>query len=135
MKLTPKQEKFAQKYIELGNASEAYRQSYNAENMKGDVIHVKASELLASGKVAVRVKELQDAHAARHAVTVDSITKEYEEARELAKEEKQPSAMVSATTGKAKLHGLVTDKKELKVNAVSDILDELDGSSAGLPEA
>ena len=28
--LTPKQEKFCQKYIEMGNASEAYRQAYNA---------------------------------------------------------------------------------------------------------
>lgn len=27
--LTPKQEKFCQLYIELGNASEAYRQSYD----------------------------------------------------------------------------------------------------------
>lgn len=29
--MTPKQDKFCMLYIELGNASEAYRQSYNAE--------------------------------------------------------------------------------------------------------
>jgi len=34
MKLTIKQEKFCNLYIELGNASEAYRQSYNCEKMK-----------------------------------------------------------------------------------------------------
>ena len=34
--LTPKQEKFAQVYVECGNASEAYRQAYNAENMQDD---------------------------------------------------------------------------------------------------
>ena len=51
--MTPKQERFCQAYIETGNASEAYRQAYNAEKMKAQTIHVKASELFASGKVAV----------------------------------------------------------------------------------
>ena len=32
--LTPKQEKFCQLYIELGNASEAYRQSYDCSKMQ-----------------------------------------------------------------------------------------------------
>ena len=32
-KLTPKQEAFVLAYIETGNASEAYRRAYNAENM------------------------------------------------------------------------------------------------------
>jgi len=34
VKLTPKQQKFCYKYIETGNASKAYRQSYDTENMK-----------------------------------------------------------------------------------------------------
>ena len=32
-RLTPKQEGFCQNYIETGNASEAYRLNYNAQNM------------------------------------------------------------------------------------------------------
>ena len=31
-KLTPKQEKFCQLYVELGNASDAYRQAYNVDD-------------------------------------------------------------------------------------------------------
>lgn len=112
--LTPKQEKFAQKYIELGNASEAYRQAYDAENMKMEVIHVKACELLADGKVSVRVKELQRLHQERHQVTVDSITTELEQARMLAMTSATgASAAVSASMGKAKLHGLIVDKGEI----------------------
>jgi phage terminase small subunit len=107
--LTPKQERFAQKYIELGNASEAYRLSYDAKKMKPEVIHVKACELLKDGKVAVRVAELQAIHQKRHEVTVDSLTEEYEEIRKLALEDKQYAPATSAITGKAKLHGLLSE--------------------------
>ena len=115
MALTIKQENFCRAYIETGNASEAYRQAYDAENMKPETINRKAKELLDNGKITARVDELKAVHAERHDVTVDSLTTEYEEARGVAKDTKQPSAMVSATTGKAKLHGLVTDKQEAKV--------------------
>lgn len=59
-KLTQKQEKFCLKYIETGNASEAYRQSYNTSKMKPETIHRKAKELMDAGKIAARIKELQE---------------------------------------------------------------------------
>ena len=111
--LTPKQEKFAQKYIELGNAAEAYRNAYDAENMKPVTVRRKAAELLQNGNVAACVRDLRERHYARHAVTVDSLTGEYEEARRMALEDRQASAAVSATTGKAKLHGLIVDRNEV----------------------
>ena len=58
--LTPKQEKFCHVYVETGNASEAYRQAYDAAKMKPETINVKANELMQNGKVSVRVKALQD---------------------------------------------------------------------------
>lgn len=61
--MTPKQEAFALAYVETGNASEAYRRAYNAENMKPAVINVKASQLLHSDKVAVRVADLRQKNA------------------------------------------------------------------------
>lgn len=111
--LTPKQESFAQKYVELGNASEAYRQSYDAENMADKTVWEEASLLLDNPKVAPRVAELRAAHRERHNVTVDSITQELEEARSLAKLKEQTASMVSASMGKAKLHGLIEDKTNL----------------------
>lgn len=106
--LTQKQETFCQAYIETGNASEAYRTAYAADKMKAEAIHVKASELLSNGKVAVRVAELQAEIKQRHNVTVDSLIKELEEARQsaLTAETPQSSAAVAATMGKAKLTGL-----------------------------
>ena len=111
-RLTPKQEAFAIAYIETGNASEAYRKAYNVNGKSDNAVHVEASRLLATPKVSLRVKELQAAHQARHNVTVDSLTKELEDARDLATKNKQPSAIVQAVMGKAKIHGMLTDKHE-----------------------
>lgn len=111
--LTPKQEAFAQAYVETGSASEAYRRAYNVgAKTKPEVVHVKASELLKNGKVAVRVAELQAAAQERHEITVDDLIAELEEARDIAKAEGQAAAAVSATLGKAKLLGLLVDKVE-----------------------
>ena len=59
MALTQKQEAFALAYFETGNASKAYRRSYNAENMSPNVIHNKASALMAKGDVRVRIEQLR----------------------------------------------------------------------------
>ena len=57
--LTQKQERFAQLYVELGNASEAYRQAYDS-TAKPESVHVSACKLLDSPKVSLRVQEIQD---------------------------------------------------------------------------
>lgn len=112
--LTQKQENFCQKFVEIGNASEAYRQSYSAQNMSPESIWQEASTLKEPPHVSTRIKILQEEHVKRHAVTVDSLTKELEEARQLALHTTvlQPSAAVAATMGKAKIHGMLIDKSE-----------------------
>jgi len=126
--MTPKQEAFCMAYIENGgNASEAYRKCYRAENMKSDVINVKACELLKSGKVAVRIKELKAIHVERHKVTVDDLIDELEESRNLAcgLPTPQVSAAVSATMGKGKLLGFLDDKPDMSVtNNTLVIMDD-----------
>lgn len=114
--LTVKQEAFCQAYIENGgNASEAYRSSYNAEKMKPEAIHVAACRLLADTKVALRVKQLRDAIEERHNITVDDLIAELEEARERAFTTTTPqlSAAIAATMGKAKMLGFLADKVEV----------------------
>ena len=113
--LTPKQESFAKKYIELGNASEAYRQSYNATNAKTATINRSATELLDNPMVTARIEELQEKAQQRHDVTLDTLTAEYDEAKAFAKELEQPSAVISAINGKAKIHGF--DKQVIDTNA------------------
>ena len=111
-KLTIKQENFCMKYVELGNASEAYRSAYNADSTSDSVIHVKASELLKNGKVTVRLAELKAEHKKRHEITVDLIIQRLEEARNLGLTNKQASAAVQAAMGQAKVAGLLVDKQQ-----------------------
>ena len=75
--LTPKQERFAQKYVELGNASEAYRQAYDASRMKPESVNRTAKELVDNPKIASRIAVLQDLAIRRHQVTVDRVVAEY----------------------------------------------------------
>lgn len=74
--LTPKQEKFCQEFVRTGNASEAYRLAYNAAKMKPEVIHVKASELLSSGMVSVRVKSIRESVTAKSELNTADILNE-----------------------------------------------------------
>ena len=106
MALTIKQEKFANLYIELGNASEAYRQSYNCEKMKPESVNIKAFELLNNGKITLRIEELRNELAKRHDITKDTLIIELEEARQMAKDTAKAASMVSATMGKARILGL-----------------------------
>lgn len=109
--LTPKQQAFCLKYVECSNASEAYRHAYDVgENTKPETIWVKACELMATGKVSARVYELQLMAQERTLVTIESITIELEEARQMGKTTEQGSAMTAASMGKAKVNGLLVDK-------------------------
>lgn len=112
MGLTPKQEAFCLAYIETGNASEAYRRAYDADGMKPGSINVNASKLLTNAKVALRVAELQSAHAERHKFTVDDMVRQLDEDRKFARELATPAAAISASMGKAKLLGFLTEKVE-----------------------
>ncbi|MEG9489616.1 terminase small subunit [Mannheimia indoligenes] len=114
--LTPKQEAFCLTYIETGNASEAYRQAYEAEGMKPETINRKAKELLDNGKIAARIEELKAEHAERHKLTVDDLLRELEEARTLAKAKENPAAMAQATMGKAKILGFDKQLHEVKAD-------------------
>lgn len=122
--LTPKQEAFCLKYVETGNASEAYRLSYAAERMKPETIHRSANELMGNPKVTARLAELRQAVGEQHGVTVDSLLKELEEARMVARGREQGGAMVQATLGKAKLAGLL-EKDEKQGDDASKLLQKL----------
>ncbi len=117
--LTPKQEKFCQKFIETGNASEAYRQSYDSKGMKAVTINREAKTLIDNPKVTTRLAELQARHQKRHEVTVDSITDELDESRKLATVDRQHSAAINATLAKAKIHGLLSDDPSRPIVAIA----------------
>lgn len=129
-KLTPKQEAFALKYVECGNASEAYRHAYDAENSKPETIWKRACELLSDRKVTGRVSELKAGHAKRHEVTIDSLTETLEKAIKLAEQIEQPNAMVSAVKEMGTLHGVRVEKSTQTVIQHETALDLIEDDSA-----
>lgn len=100
-------EMFAQEMAKGKSAAEAY----TAAGYKGD--RTAASRLSTNVNVMSRVAELQAPSAKRLEITIDSLASELEEARAIALAEKQSSAAVSATMGKAKLFGLGSENRRV----------------------
>ena len=59
IKLTPKQAKFASLYVELSDASAAYRKSYNCANMKPTTINRNAKALMDDSMIATRIERIR----------------------------------------------------------------------------
>ena len=112
----PKKEKFTQLWHQGNKKAEAYRQSHPAcKRWKAETVHKRASELSLTREVQGRYEELQEEAGAIHGITVKSLLKELEEARESAlhAETPQSSAAVSASMAKAKLCGFDVNKVDL----------------------
>jgi phage terminase small subunit len=112
MALTPKQEAFCLAYLETGNASEAYRQSYSAGKMKPSVINVKASQLLANGKIAVRLAELRKPATEKAQMTLEGHLADLQMLRDKALEADQFSAAITAEIARGKASGVHVEKSE-----------------------
>ena len=109
--LTVKRENFAIAYVENGgDGAKAYRSAFNAENMKPETIWSEASKLLADHKVSARVEQLRAKVVERHVITVDDILKQIDEDRAFARELEQAAPAITATTLKAKILGMLTEK-------------------------
>ena len=109
--MTPKQAAFVREYSIDHNATRAaIRAGYSAKTAE-QIGH----QLLKKSLVKAAIAQNDAEHAERCAVTVESLTKELDKDRELARSVNQPSAAISAVMGKAKLHGLLTDKSEVAV--------------------
>lgn len=121
--LTAKQEAFAQAIVEgRMNASDAYRSAYDADAMSPKQVWVEASKLIRHPKVSLRVAELRAEITKGTVYTVEKLIDELEEARVMAAtcETPQTSAMISASMGKAKLLGMVSDQTNIVANVMID---------------
>ena len=85
--LTPKQEKFVQALISGMSQREAYKEAYNAANMKDEVIDVRASELLKKSKVKVRYEELVNENKEKALYTLENSINDLIWIKEKAKED------------------------------------------------
>ena len=69
------------------------------------------------------LEQLRKRHQERHNVTIDNLTAMYIEDRLASRDAKQYASAIAAVTGLAKLHGLITDKQKVEVDANVKLTD------------
>ena len=114
--LTPKQENFCLAYLETGNASEAYRRSYDAEKMSDATVNRSAKELMDNPKITARVAELRKPAVEAAQVSLETHLNDLKRLRDLAEGEGKYSAAVSAEVARGKASGLYTENLNVSGN-------------------
>ena len=127
--LTSKQKAFCRQLASGVSQAEAYRRSYNAENMKPETIYREAHELMKNPKVAAMVERLSsDADSQIVSERIASKTEILETLTRLMRgEESADSNRVRATQLLAQAQGLLKDQTELlvKERTSDEIREEL----------
>ena len=78
IKLTPKQRRFAEEYVDCGNGSEAYRRAYNVRpTTSNDVIKVSANELLTNPNISLTIDKLRKQQADKFEISRSDVAKGY----------------------------------------------------------
>lgn len=119
--LTAKQEAFCQAIVSGLSQADAYRQAYNAANMKPATVQKRASELMANGVVAGRVKELRQPVVEKVQYDLQQAMAEAAEAFGMAKKRENGGAMVAAVQLRAKLNGLLVEKVKVDANVKGSV--------------
>ena len=114
----PRHEKFAQEIAKAKTATAAMAAAGYSDPRN-------STRLTKNDEIRRRIEELKTRGAARAEVSVASLLAELETARLLALKLGQPSAAVAATMGKAKILGLIIDRREVgNAGAFDDMTDE-----------
>lgn len=109
--VNPRHERFAREYIKSGVASKAYLAAGYHPTTRNSM-DASASILLRHPKVQGLLQQYRARHMKRSEITVDTLLADLAEDRALAHGEGQGSAAVQATMAKARLLGLIVDRKE-----------------------
>lgn len=73
IKLTPKQEKFAQAYVRLSDKTAAYREAYNYQRMKPESVNRKAFEVFENVNVSARIQVIREEAVGRNKASLDEV--------------------------------------------------------------
>ena len=121
MKLTAKQEAFCHAVVSGMTQADAYRASYNASGMKAETIQKKASLLMTNGEVRGRVEILRAPVVEKLQYNLEQAMIEAAEAFEVSKSKENGGAMVAAVTLRAKLNGLLVERKEIRTGPLDGL--------------
>lgn len=105
VKLTAKQEAFAQAIADGLGQADAYRFAYDAEQMKDETVYPNASRLMNNSKVVARVAELKSQVVEKQLWTREMSVKGLMSAYRIALEAKTSTGMTAAVKELNIMHG------------------------------
>ena len=105
LKLTAKQEAFAQAIADGMGQGDAYRMAYDAEGMKDSTIYPKASRMLNEGKIRARVDELKAMVVEKQLWSREMSVKGLIQAYRVAQDAKTSTGMTAAVKELNNMHG------------------------------
>jgi phage terminase small subunit len=128
--LTPKEQKFAELCVTLGNQTEAYRQAYNPSNNEAEWLKVEASKLATQPNISLTIQNLKLQVSKTHGIDRSFILQGYLEIisdadytfrlgadNELTKEDKQAFyRIMNQTKNTDKLRALESISKMMGLN-------------------
>ena len=122
MKFTPKQERFIQLYVyhDLTNTECVHRAGYSFPA-------IAATKMLNDPRythIQGKIQEMKDLEQRKYEITFEKVARDLQMIRDAAVEDGSYGAAVTAELGRAKLAGLMVDKKEIKHGRI----DQMDRS-------
>ena len=122
--LTPKEIKFCHQYLKTGVASEAYAEAYVLR--RGATSHTQwvkneASIVLKKPRVQEYIAELRAQARDKAIYSAEVAMQEAKKAYEIALEDRQPSAMVSAARLRADIAGVIVQRSLSVSKSIRDI--------------
>ena len=131
VKLTAKQELFAQCIADGMGQADAYRTAYDAEGMADSTIYPKASRMLSEGKVRARVNELKSQVVEKQLWTREMSVKGLIQAYRIAQDAKTSTGMTAAVKELNVMHGFNEPTKlSITGNMVTRIVREVTDDNA-----
>jgi hypothetical protein len=120
--LTQPQETFAQALVRGASQSQAFREAYpTSAAWKDASVWNKASALARLPEVRARCEALRAPVAERVQYNLEVAMREAHDAFEVSRTNRQGGAMVAAAQLRAKLNGLLVDRREISVTQMGDM--------------
>jgi len=105
VKLTAKQEAFAQAIADGMGQADAYRMAYDAEGMKDNTVYPKASRMMNEGKIRARIDELKSMVVEKQLWSREMSVKGLIQAYRIAQDAKTSTGMTAAVKELNVMHG------------------------------
>lgn len=120
-RLTEPQEKFAQLLVQGKSQYEAYLEAYpSSQTWKRNAVDSQASQLASDRKIIQRISTIRAPVIKKLQYGLEEAMQEALRAYDLAASTEQVGAMVAAAQLRAKLQGLLVERKEVKVTKLDD---------------